>query len=461
MGNPDEEQALAYWKQKYYKTVAELDRIDHEWADTERLLTRLTSWLATTAMGQDPRLDDLIVQIRAAIAEETTYDRLEPLVEQLAVSARTSGPGDADPERTVAATATADSIRPLLRQLLERLDVPLEFEALVDSIQCRLDKADSPCAWQSIIVEISDLANAVVERLKAQKLELEEFLVHVHNRLDGLGKLINRENEAIQERADSGHSLDEGIREGIRGMRHDVTTSIDAQQLKSAVVRRLDTMANRLHLFRTEEARRLQEARTRTEQMSCRIRELEEHCNELDVQVAIKTAEAQTDPLTRIPNRLAYEQRMANEFMRWQRSGMSLSVAIFDLDHFKQINDTYGHMAGDKALHVVAQLLIERIRSIDFIARYGGEEFIALFPGTPTDDALTVVDELRSRVAAAEFHFKQQPIEITLSAGIASFGPNDSIDDVLERADRVLRVAKSQGRNRCATETGKPEASST
>lgn len=453
MEDSDDQQALAYWKHKYFKTVAELDRLDKEWLSTEKLLVRLIAWLGATASGQDPRLHDLIADIRATVADGADPARLEPLVDRLAGTAYRPDPTGTDPERAASVPAIAEYIGQLLRELLERLHVPHEFDEMIDSIKSRLLEAENVRTWQSIIVEIADMTNSLLEQLQAQKRELEQFLIHVHNRLEDLSELIHHEDTAIRERAESDRSLDEGINEDVHGIRRDIENLLDPQQIKTAVDQRLETITHQLHRFRAEERRRLQEARSRTQQMSAQIRELEDQCTELYAQVEIKTAQAHTDPLTGIPNRLAYEQRMADEFRRWQRSGFALSVALLDLDHFKYINDTYGHLAGDKALHAVAQLLMERIRSIDFIARYGGEEFIALFPGTPVPGALIVVDDLRSRVATAGFHYKQQPIEITLSAGIASFGEHDSIDDTLERVDRILHVAKAEGRNRCATES--------
>jgi diguanylate cyclase len=161
-----------------------------------------------------------------------------------------------------------------------------------------------------------------------------------------------------------------------------------------------------------------------------------------------KDEEALIDPLTGIPNRGGYERRALEEFERWQRYGAPLSLALLDVDHFKRINDEYGHSAGDKALRMIAQLLAKRLRRIDFLARYGGEEFVALLPGTSADSAFTVVDRLRARVSAAGFHYKGEPVTISLTAGVTAFGAGDTIEAVIERADAALYEGKQSGRDR-------------
>jgi len=141
-----------------------------------------------------------------------------------------------------------------------------------------------------------------------------------------------------------------------------------------------------------------------------RLHKMEEETDELRNQVQEERRQAFTDALTGLPNRFAYEERLEQEYARWQRYQSPLSVMIVDVDHFKRINDTYGHQAGDKALRIIARELAMAIRKTDFIGRYGGEEIVILMPETPADAALVAADKLRQRIEKCGFHFRDKKV---------------------------------------------------
>lgn len=155
------------------------------------------------------------------------------------------------------------------------------------------------------------------------------------------------------------------------------------------------------------------------------------------------------DVLTGISNRLAYEERLQQEFKRWSRFGNPLTFLIWDIDHFKKINDQYGHAMGDVVLRGVAKQLAGRIRSTDFVARFGGEEFVMLLPGADIEAASQLADQIRIIIAESEFANAEKRIPVTISCGLAGFQTGDSLQSVFERADRALYQSKHAGRNRC------------
>ncbi|CAN0597787.1 unnamed protein product, partial [Ectocarpus sp. 12 AP-2014] len=114
---------------------------------------------------------------------------------------------------------------------------------------------------------------------------------------------------------------------------------------------------------------------------------------------------------------------------------------------FKRVNDSYGHIAGDRVLQLVARELRDRLRNTDFIARFGGEEFVLLLPETPCAAAEGVLNEMRGHIAQLPFHFRGEPVTVTFSAGVAEFGDGDTEEAVFDRADRALYAAKDGGRN--------------
>ncbi|MFP3977050.1 GGDEF domain-containing protein [Marinobacter sp. KMM 10035] len=159
---------------------------------------------------------------------------------------------------------------------------------------------------------------------------------------------------------------------------------------------------------------------------------------------------AKTDELTGLSNRRDILNRLSEEFSRYQRSGHHFSIVLIDLDLFKNINDHYGHSAGDAALKQFATTVQSVIRQTDVAARWGGEEFLLLLPDTSLLPALTLAERLRSEVARESFSFHGEDLPITMSAGVCSISQADSIDNMLRQADLHLYSAKESGRNRIA-----------
>jgi two-component system cell cycle response regulator len=159
---------------------------------------------------------------------------------------------------------------------------------------------------------------------------------------------------------------------------------------------------------------------------------------------------ATTDPLTRVLNRRALIDRLTSEVDRARRYDSSLALLLFDIDHFKQINDTAGHLAGDSVLRQLGALLEDAVRKVDIVARYGGEEFIAILPETSSDGAVTFAERLRERISTHSFDIGAgRIVRLTVSIGIATFPSAGvaSTEDLIARADEALYRAKAAGRN--------------
>lgn len=153
------------------------------------------------------------------------------------------------------------------------------------------------------------------------------------------------------------------------------------------------------------------------------------------------------DSLTGLLKHADIKEQVALEVERAQRSGKPTSVVMLDLDHFKQVNDQYGHAAGDNVIRSLANLMRQRLRRIDSIGRYGGEEFVAVLPDCPAEQAKRIFDEIRLRFAALSFHAGARTFSVSLSAGISETDGHSSAGAMLELADQALYAAKHNGRN--------------
>lgn len=158
---------------------------------------------------------------------------------------------------------------------------------------------------------------------------------------------------------------------------------------------------------------------------------------------------ARHDPLTGLPNRRAIDEALHDEAHRARRLGDSFAVLMIDADHFKSVNDRFGHAGGDRALQHLAAVMAAQVRDIDRLGRYGGEEFIVLMPATLREEAEAAAQRLRERAAAVPMHLNADPLRLTVSVGLAAWqGEGDTVEALLRRADEALYRAKRNGRNR-------------
>ena len=153
---------------------------------------------------------------------------------------------------------------------------------------------------------------------------------------------------------------------------------------------------------------------------------------------------ATVDAVTGLFNRRYFERQVEAEVQRARRQGQALALLMIDIDDFKRINDTWGHLEGDRALREVADLLRSGVRIFDVCARYGGEEFVIVMPGASAEVAMHVAERIRRQV---EQHSLHDPMPITISIGIGMLRPHDAIEDLIATADRALISAKAAGKN--------------
>ncbi|WP_019614648.1 GGDEF domain-containing protein [Psychromonas ossibalaenae] len=228
-------------------------------------------------------------------------------------------------------------------------------------------------------------------------------------------------------------------------------------QLKKETENATDLDALRKHIFsyvenveqmiNAKEEQKETQVRQRFQGMVREIKELQSETKNYQQTLKQQSKQLHVDFLTKIPNRAAWSERIQIEFTRYQRYQHPLNIAIIDIDKFKSINDSFGHLAGDKVLNVIAQTLQKSLRNTDFIARYGGEEFALLLPEINKEQAQITLEKLCKIIKTIPFKFKKNNISISISVGCTTFTPADDIDSAFERADQALYHAKSSGRN--------------
>lgn len=260
------------------------------------------------------------------------------------------------------------------------------------------------------------------ESIRAEVSELERTKMTIHGLLKSL-------EHQVQSMLSETNKYENNLDEHSAQLRK-AQTLATLQQIEQVLLDEVEKMKMSTIIYKKE----LDEAQSK-------LKEQEQILEKL-------SKDASTDFLTQVNNRGAFDRRIIEEFARYKRYGQIFSLVLFDLDHFKNVNDTYGHLVGDRVLKAVAMLINEEKRVADFLARYGGEEFALILPGIDKETARNVAEKFRKKIDATTFKFENYSIDLTVSAGVTEVLPEDQIpSDVIKRADEALYEAKSGGRN--------------
>ncbi|HDS1724068.1 diguanylate cyclase [Pseudomonas putida] len=339
----------------------------------------------------------------------------------------------------------AAHIEQTLIGLLDDLSLPERHKAQALEMRERVARGLN---WYELIPVLDDLAVLMLAITDSGQHEFETYLQQLNERLEGFQSHLHEASAGHADNSTAARELDSQLREHVDGLQSSVQGAADVDSLKHILENRLEGLLLTMDEHKHERDRREQELAGRLQGLSERVASMEHEALGYREHLEEQRQKALLDPLTGLPNRAAWSEQVEREMLDWQENGGHLAMAILDLDHFKRINDNYGHLAGDKVLKIVADQLRKRLRGRDFIARFGGEEFVLLLPQTTPAVAAQMAEVLRATVEACPFHFKGERVVITTSIGLGAFRSGERSDQVLKRADAALYRAKEQGRNR-------------
>ncbi|WP_175652530.1 GGDEF domain-containing protein [Pseudomonas sp. Marseille-P9899] len=342
-------------------------------------------------------------------------------------------------------SSVATHIEETLLGLLDDLTLPERHQPQAQSVRDRLEHGLN---WYELLPVLDDLAVLMLAITDSGQHEFEAYLQQLNERLESFQSHLQEASEGHADNQTAERDLNSQLREQVDGLQTSVQGAADVDSLKHILENRLEGLLGTMDEHQNERDKREQEMSTRLKGLAERVAHMEQEAQGYREHLEEQRQKALIDPLTGLPNRAAWSERLDLEVADWQEKGGHLLMAILDLDHFKRINDNYGHLAGDKVLKIVANELRKRLRPRDFIARFGGEEFVLLVPQTGIAGGLQLAESLRAAVEACPFHFKGERVTITLSVGITAFRSGERSDVVLKRADEALYRAKHQGRNR-------------
>ena len=279
-----------------------------------------------------------------------------------------------------------------------------------------------------------DLVFLTNKRIKLDKEELKKKLKDLDQIAERLSIKILK---ILQKSGDSSKEI-KNIKSELQNWRHDEEENFES--IKEKLLAIATSLDKEIDDFVGEMKKEDEEI----EKLKAKIKSLENKVKKL-------SKEVKTDFLTNVPNKKAIEDELKKQESSYKRYGTIYSVVFFDIDHFKNINDTYGHDAGDVILKSLGLLFRRYARDVDLIGRFGGEEFVAILPNTDKKGAYRFAEKLREIIEKTKFMYKKTRIKVTVSAGVASRDEVNSKEELLKKADERLYFAKRSGRNRvCA-----------
>jgi diguanylate cyclase len=279
----------------------------------------------------------------------------------------------------------------------------------------------------------------IKKHIQSEQQCTDNFFSYIVEQLTELKQAVTASNSSVMGQG----KPDQPAIQTLRSTANKIT------ELEAIINKRLANLIEEFQAYIQKEIVQSQKTQQQLDELARKVKDMESESSNLKLQLKTAKNQALRDPLTDLPNRLAYEERLKIELARWKRYHSPLSLMVWDVDYFKKINDQFGHKTGDRALIIIAKQLSDHCREMDFICRFGGEEFIMLLPDTDKLSALKLANQLRQLVEKSSFNLNGSTLSITLSCGITEFVQEDTGDTAFERADQALYQAKLQGRNQC------------
>lgn len=329
--------------------------------------------------------------------------------------------------------------------LLRTLAILGDEDGALQTLASRLEPLPD---WATLDHLAAETISLIQQRLDDEKGQFEHYLNELNAKLERITALISEGGESVHAINVLNEDLNRSVDEQLSRARQEISDATNMEQLRDSLNHSLDGLFTLLHEFQSRTSKSLQDMTERHNELNDQLQALQEDNHRLIQQVTHEREQSMRDPLTQLPNRHGFELRLREEMNRSARYKQPVSLALVDVDHFKRINDQFGHLAGDKVLKILAKQMHEKIRQSDYLARFGGEEFILLLPQTRQDEAYQAAEKIRQHISECPFNFQGKPVQITISIGVTEFNPGEAQENWVQRADEALYQSKSNGRNR-------------
>ncbi len=429
-------------KEIYKKSVRLLTDTQEQLGTMRKLLTKTVVSLNSVSHNGDKKLDTILTGLKLS-DDKADLDLLDEQLDNLLLIIKKSSVEKSRVEKISIVSTLID----IVSGLTFKSDAAIEKKKELLNILKQPEETD--VYWESVVSKTTTLVNQSVESLRQKNSDLQGFIAKVNKQLVDIKSFVKQTQESREESVHRSADLKDSVDSSVGEIQNKVSSANDIDGLKTDISGYLDKIREEVEkndvVEQEKEKSSVESYQLITNELSSTQAEL------VDLKEELKETKSQLlrDSLTGLYNRLAFEDRVEVEFSRSQRIKSPLCLAMWDIDYFKKVNDTYGHDVGDKVLKAFSTVIMKRIRKTDMFARIGGEEFVLVMPDTSSEVALTLNNELREIFLKCKFNYDDTEFSCTASVGIADFGESDTPESVLKKADLALYQSKDTGRNCC------------
>jgi len=456
------------------KLIRQLDEVETVNADASTFYNRTLLTLTEMVKSEDNKeLNDSINEFKKMIKKGVRIDVLKDSFQQMKKSAM--GMGETaqakDPEKSksrfpLPKFLQTDSpegskkqleitylnlFRETFQEIINELGLELGEDYLkrLERIGKKIRDAENIDEFETLRRDILSLIQEYIERVCTEREKAAKLIADVINRLSAVESYFSDSRQYVADTRNANAEFGRDLASHMDDLKNHVEFSKTLEELRDAVVDKLHAIMVAIKDKSSQDKVREKNAEKQVEDLVQTLNQLKQEVITAQNRAKVLEQELLKDPLTGAYNRRAYEKSMHNELHRYLRYQRTFSVLLFDVDHFKIINDKYGHTVGDKCLKEIILRAGRVLRENDVLARFGGEEFIALLPETELKGANEVAEKLRKAIENIEFVHREEIIKITVSIGLTQVSPEDSeINTLFDRMDMAMYEAKKAGRNR-------------
>jgi diguanylate cyclase (GGDEF)-like protein len=308
-------------------------------------------------------------------------------------------------------------------------------------------KLKSDKSRDEILNHVIDIFDVIAAEFKEEQNSAKHFLNSLSATLSAVQNAVKETVISQKTSQKTNEKINQKLQSQLIDMTGTVEKALSLDQVKEDINEKLQFIATTLEQKSSFELHSHLQIAEKLTEMSNKVQQLEQQSQLFEEKLAEQQRKSMQDALTKLANRAAFDEYFAKAMVRFHHKPFQLALVVIDIDNFKQINDNYGHTAGDKTLQVIANTIVKNVKNNVFVGRYGGEEFVLIYAKTEVQALQTELNALNKYVARLPFKFKQNKVSITLSMGATHIKAEDNIHIAFERADKAMYKAKSQGKN--------------
>ncbi len=443
------------------KLLRELDDIEEQYGKTDKLYKKYLPLIIDSVADSDSMFSDVCKDLSTAIKKGASTGKLEYIFNQLRDVLLKEEIEAVGSKKKWLPSFVKKSSASLIEDFKEgyhdvvsnlKSTMGREYNRRLDTITEKLNKCSTSNDINEIRSVLFDLLQTYISDTAIDREKVTAFVNEIVKGIFGIEASLAASYKHTGDIIKANDSFESTLASELGGLKENTTVAENLEDLKEKIAQRLAAIDNALKDKRAKDKAVKKDAKQTLLSFKKGFEKVKRELNEATEQAKELEEKLYQDQLTGAYNRRAYDRRAAEEMDRFLRYGNVFSLLLIDADHFKKINDNYGHAVGDKCLKEIIKRTLTLLRKVDMLARYGGEEFTIIMPETDKQAAKQAAEKIRKNIERIEFVYKEKKVKVTVSIGVAEISKDDKkFESLFERADIAVYQAKSNGRNQVVT----------